>query len=141
MMRKLFCLIVILFTTANLFAQTKTETYAAAVRFNSKCCGVPDAKPLFDEIITFKKANKIKSISYDNIGPLGKEGEYMIGFNLKELSKKQKALFVTLLKKVVPMLKTPGKDEASSGIADLKLNENKIDAKELGRATLTIIKI
>jgi hypothetical protein len=136
-MRIIFLLLCTLCTSTSIFAQAKTDTYAVAINFNSKCCGVPDAKPLLDEIVAFKKLNKIKSISYDNIGPLGREGEYMMGFSLKELTKKQKISFVKLVKKVVPTLKTPGKDEASSGIADLKLNEKKIDVKDLGRATLT----
>jgi hypothetical protein len=140
-MRIIFLLLCTLCTSTSIFAQAKTDTYAVAINFNSKCCGVPDAKPLLDEIIAFKKLNKIKSISYDNIGPLGREGEYMMGFSLKELTKKQKISFVKLVKKVVPTLKTSGKDEASSGTADLKLNEKKIDVKDLGRATLTTQKI
>jgi hypothetical protein len=72
---------------------------------------------------------------------LGREGEYMIGFSLIELTKKQKATFVTLVKKIVPTLKSPDKDEASSGTAELKLNEKKIDVKDLGRATLITEKI
>lgn len=141
MKRILFFLLLTMFTSNSLFAQAKTNTYTVAISFNSKCCGVPDAKPLFEEITKFKKLNKIKSITYDNIGPLGREGEYMIGFSLKELSKKQKVAFTTLMKKIVPTLKTPEKDEASSGTAELKLNEKKIEAKDLGRATLVTKKI
>ncbi len=141
MKRILFYLLLTMFTSNSLFAQAKTGLYAVTINFNSKCCGVPDAKPLLEEIAKFKKVNKIKSISYDNIGPLGREGEYMIGFTLKELTKKQKASFIKLVQKIVPTLKSIGKDEASSGTAELKLNEKKIEAKDLGRATLVTEKI
>ena len=75
-------------------ATARTDTFRYVVKFNSQCCGVPDAAPLFKSIVSFKKKNKIKNISYYLISPMGREGEYYMAFPLKELSKKQIILFI-----------------------------------------------
>src|SRR6187397_215544 len=75
--------------------QKGSETiYPVVVEFHSFCCGVPDAGPLTSFIKSFKKQQKIKKISVDRIGPMGKEGEYYMAFPLKELNKKQISKFI-----------------------------------------------
>ena len=139
MMKKIFLLLCIISLKVISFAQSKSDTYSVTINFNSVCCGVPDSKQLFNEIILFKKKNKIKTIAYEKTAPLGKEGEYMLGFMLKELSKKQKVLFIDLLKKTVPLL--TDKKNNSSGNAVMEVNVKKIPLAELGRATIVTEKI
>ena len=138
-MKKLFLLLFVISLKATSFAQSKADTYAVTINFGSVCCGVPDSKPLFDEIILFKKKNKIKTIAYEKTAPLGKEGEYMLGFMLKELNKKQKVLFIDLLKKAVPLL--ADKKNSSSGNAVMEIDVKKTPKEELGRATIVTEKI
>jgi uncharacterized protein YegL len=93
------------------------------------CCGVPSSDPLFSAIKAFKKKNNIKkAIAYSNIGPLGKEGEYMLGFTLSELTKKQKTAFIGMVKKIVPTMKEQGSASAEENVT--------IEAPG-GRATIT----
>jgi hypothetical protein len=46
-------------------------------------------------IAFFKKKNKIKSIAYYSISPMGKEAVYYMAFSLSELRKAQKAIFTS----------------------------------------------
>ncbi len=133
---KLILFIAIVFlSTKNVIAQNRIDYYVITVSFYSKCCGVPDSKPLFDSIVRFKKKNKIKTITYDRLGPLGKEGEYQLGFLLKELSKKQRANFITMVEKITPTLIGSG-DSNSAGGANMKLNVKIMKAEDLGRAKI-----
>src|SRR5882757_6138381 len=121
-MKNIFCSIVILLLSVNLYAQ-KRSTYPLAIMFNSMCCGVPDSKPLFDAVIYFKRKNKInKKLHYVHIGPLGKEGEYMIAFSLAELTKKQKTAFIKEIKKVVPSMKDKGSASVQENVPAENLN-------------------
>jgi hypothetical protein len=86
----------------------KTNFYPAIVSFQSMCCGVPDDKPVTAMIKRFKKQHKIRRITADHIGPMGKEGEYYLAFRLKEMSKAQKYKFIQQLKKIVPEMKDRG---------------------------------
>jgi hypothetical protein len=85
-----------------------TNHYFVTISFYSFGTGTPDSKPLKSYISKFKKANKIKSISADHIGPLGREGEYKLAFTLKELNARQRKLFVKDLKPVVDSMKERG---------------------------------
>ena len=78
----------------------KQKTYPIVIKFTSYGTGVPDKKPIIDFINAFKKKNKIKKIQVDTIGPMGKEGEYHLALFLRELTKKQKVLFIRDIKKV-----------------------------------------
>lgn len=118
--------------TINLQAQTNIKTYKVSVAFNSIGMGVPDEKPLADYIQKFKKTNKIKTISADRIGPLGREGEYKLGFSLKELKKAQQAAFIKGLKVVVSKMK-------DRGIAEVAEND-KVDFDSIGRGGASAIK-
>jgi hypothetical protein len=89
----LTCTFALLFALTSIGA-TPPSTYKYVVKFNSECCGVPDAAPLLKCINAFKKKYKIKKLSYDYIGPMGREGEYYMAFALKELNKTQAALFI-----------------------------------------------
>ncbi len=126
-MKKYIFLAVILFLTINGFAQK--NTYRVVVKFGSMCCGVPSNKPLLDYVSAFKKKNKIKKISCDNIGPMGREGEYDMAFTLKELKKNQVAIFI----KEVTVLASTMKEQ---GYANVEENVE-IDKASLGRATIT----
>lgn len=85
-----------------------TRTYALVVQFQSVCCGVPDDAPLQKAIRQFRKKYKTRRITADKIGPMGREGEYYLAFRLKELSPKQKNLFIKKLEQVAPQLKDRG---------------------------------
>ena len=83
-------------------------TYPIVIKFQSKCCGVPDGEPLRKMILSFKKRNKLKYIISYQIGPLGREGEYIAAFPLTEMNKRQRQLFVTKIHKIVPTLHDKG---------------------------------
>jgi len=83
-------------------------SYPIVVKFQSTCCGVPNGEPLRKMVLTFKKKNKLKSIISYQIGPLGREGEYIVAFPLAEMNSKQQQLFIKKLYKVVPILKDKG---------------------------------
>lgn len=110
----------------------KTEIYPVLVSFNSICCGVPDSGPIMKLVNTFKKQNRIKHIVADNIGPMGKEGEYYLAFRLKELNKTQRIKFIQQLKKIAPTM-------LDKGTADIKENIS-VDKAGLSRGA-TIISV
>ncbi|MCX6294021.1 MAG: hypothetical protein NT127_06980 [Sphingobacteriales bacterium] len=91
-------------------AQTKDSIirYPIVIQFQSVCCGVPSETPLISFLKTFKRNNKIKKITAFKIGPLGREGEYNVGFKLTELNRAQKKSFIKKLKLLVPKLNDKG---------------------------------
>jgi uncharacterized protein YjhX (UPF0386 family) len=91
-------------------AQTKDSIihYPIVVEFQSVCCGVPSEVPLVSFLKKFKKTNKIKKIKVYKIGPLGREGEYHLGFKLTEFNRAQKKSFIKKLKQIVPKLNDKG---------------------------------
>lgn len=117
----------LLITSAH--AQTD-KVYPLVVAFNSFANGVPDSKPLEDYIKDFKKYYKIKSIAADQIGPLGREGEYKLAFPLKELTKKQRNIFMRNVKNVVLKM-------SDRGSAELLQNYSIIVSELPSRATIT----
>jgi len=88
-----------------------TIFYPIAVKFQSVCCGVPSDVPLKAAIQKFKKKNHIKSIAAYHIGPLGREGEYIIGFTLTCFKKKQISNFVKKMKETTLLMKDRGNAE------------------------------
>jgi hypothetical protein len=130
-MQKLFFSIsfMLLATIAN--AQ-QADTYPVIVSFNSMCCGVPSDTPLMNMIKSFKKQYKIKQVTADKIGPMGREGEYYLAFRLKEFSKAQKIKFIQQLKKAAATMK-------DKGSAEVRENEtvNKADLSS-GTAVTTL---
>lgn len=114
---KKIALSLLLFTVLSslVFAQ-KSEIYPVVVSFNSMCCGVPSDTPLVNMIKLFKKQHKIKQVTADKIGPMGREGEYYLAFRLKEFSKAQKLKFIQQLKKTAAVMK-------DQGSAEIKENE------------------
>ncbi|MCP9753393.1 hypothetical protein [Ferruginibacter sp. HRS2-29] len=130
MLKKLFLLAVTGLLFSGAFAQSDSaRNYKMVVSFHSFASGVPSSKPLTDYIAKFRKANKIKSISADRIGPYGREGEYKLAFTLKELSKKQRTLFISRVKKVVATMN-------ENGSADLKENVTLLKDDMPARATI-----
>jgi hypothetical protein len=128
-----FSLLLSIFFSAVAFAQN-SETYAVVVSFNSMCCGVPSNEPVMKLIKNFKKQYKIKQVTVDSIGPMGREGEYYLAFRLKELSKGQKIKFIQQLKKITVTMK-------DKGSADIRENET-IDKADLSsRAAITLLKL
>ena len=126
-MKKYLLLVLTIFVTAAASAQS--YTYPVLVSFSSECCGVPSNTPVMKLVQSFKKQYHIKNIAADEIGPMGKEGEYYLAFKLKELTKKQKTSFIAQLKKIVPTM-------TDKGSASVMENEP-IDVASLGRATIT----
>ena len=88
-----------------------TLNYPIVVKFQSICCGVPSAAPLEKMIVTFKKKQRIKSISVYHIGPLGRESEYVLAFPLLEMSVKKRQKFISKIKTIVPKMKDKGNAE------------------------------
>lgn len=132
-MQKMFfaiCLTAALSTVA--FAQNST-TYPVVVSFGSLCCGVPSDEPVIKLIRSFKKQYKIKQIAVDNIGPMGREGEYYLAFRLKEFSKAQKIKFIQQLKKTAATMK-------EQGYAEIKENETVNKADLSSRTTVRALK-
>jgi len=109
MFRILLC-ISLIFIGFSTNAQTKDSivSYPIVIQFQSVCCGVPSETPLISFIKNFKRNNKIKKITAFKIGPLGREGEYNVGFKLTELNRAQKKSFIKKLKLLVPKLNDKG---------------------------------
>jgi len=119
------CLLLVITASAQ-----STKNYRVAVAFRSICCGVPNSEPLLNYIKDFKATEKVKKmIRYDHIGPLGKEGEYSMGFSLEELCRRDRKKFIAGLKVIVPTLK-------DKGTASVEENYM-LDASSLGRATIS----
>ena len=108
-MKSLFTVSIIIFCQF-VFAQQKDSllSYPIAVKFQSICCGVPDGTPLRRMVLSFKKKNRLKYIASYHIGPLGREGEYIVGFPLDEMTQKQKKNFIKKIKIIVPKLNDKG---------------------------------
>ena len=109
MRRILFCISFILIGIVTK-AQTKdsiiqyrdsTIQYPIVVEFQSVCCGVPSEAPLVSFLKNFKRTNKIKKIKVYKIGPLGREGEYHLGFKLTEFNRAQKKSFIKKLDLII----------------------------------------
>jgi hypothetical protein len=115
------------------FSQTAT-TYPVVVSFNSMCCGVPSNEPVMKLIKNFKKQYKIKNVSVDSIGPMGREGEYFLAFHLNEFSRVQKIKFIQQLKKTAETMK-------DKGLAEIKENETIDKAGLSPRAAVTVLKL
>ena len=69
-------------------------TMPLVVSFASECCGVPSEAPLYTYIRSFRKKYKLRPVSFYKAGPLGREGEYKLGFPLKGFTRSQKAEFI-----------------------------------------------
>jgi hypothetical protein len=130
-MQKLFFSISFMLLATIASAQ-QADTYPVIVSFNSMCCGVPSDTPLMNMIQRFKKQYKIKQVTADKIGPMGREGEYYLAFRLKEFSKAQKIKFIQQLKKTAATMK-------DKGSAEVRENEtvNKADLSS-GTAVTTL---
>ena len=121
MLKKILLLVITGFLFLGAFAQTDSaRSYKMVVSFHSFASGVPSSKPLADYIVKFKKANKIKSISAERIGPYGREGEYKLCFTLAELTKKQRKLFISRVKTVVATMKERGSADVQQDVTLLK---------------------
>jgi hypothetical protein len=125
---KKICFFLLLGTLLTTIALAQnSEPYAAVVSFNSMCCGVPSNAPVMKLIKSFKKQYKIKQVTVDSIGPMGREGEYYLAFSLKEFSKTQKVKFIQQLKKTAVTMK-------DKGSAEVRENET-IDKSGFSRGT------
>jgi len=133
MQKIFFTFLLYILATVPAIAQ-KNTVYPVVVSFNSLCCGVPSNEPVKKLVQRFKKQYKIKKVTVDSIGPMGREGEYYLAFSLKEFSKAQKVLFIQQLKKTAATMK-------EQGTADVRENET-VDRSALsGRTTVTTIKL
>lgn len=128
-MKKISLVFILVFTTFSFIsAQNSNIKYEAVISFHSFGEGIPSDKPLKDYVKNFKKPCKVKKIAADKIGPFGREGEYKLGFMLKEFNTKQKIKFIDGLQAVVAKMNDKGN-------AELTINET-IDTGALGgRAT------
>lgn len=127
-MKKAFSILIFsLFTGYATLAQTKNDSlyFPVVIKFESVCCGVPDDKPFKKYLTQFKKTNKIKTIHGIYIGPMGREGEYYIGFPLTEMKSAQKSLFMKGLKSVAAKMKDKGQ-----AVTEKKFHINKSSLSE-----------
>ncbi len=131
---KLFVITVCLFFLFTYsFAQKAPAVYPVTISFGSKCCGVPDSKPVFDMMQAFKKKYHIKKIGYDKTGPLGREGEYQLAFTLNGFTKKQQAAFIYQIKNTVTHITDAAKDNTSAGYVNIEENVLKTNNTANGR--------
>jgi hypothetical protein len=121
-MQKLFFSVFTMLLFASTSVAQQSNTYVVVVSFGSMCCGVPSNEPIMKLVRSFKKQYKIKKVTVDSIGSMGREGEYYLAFRLTEFSKAQKQKFIEQLKKTAATMK-------EQGYADIKENEtvNKAD--------------
>jgi hypothetical protein len=126
MQKIFFTFLVYLLAIVPAFAQKKT-TYPVVITFNSMCCGVPSDEPVIKLVQRFKKQYKIKKVTADRIGPMGREGEYWLAFALKEFNKAQKIKFIKELKKTAAAM-------TDKGSAEIRENET-VDRSVLSGAT------
>jgi hypothetical protein len=133
-MPKIFFSILTMLVLATTATAQQSDTYPVIISFNSMCCGVPSNKPVMNLIKNFKKQYKIKKISVDSIGPMGREGEYYLAFRLKEFTKAQKIKFIQQLKKTALTMK-------DKGSADIRENETVNKADLSSRTSVTILKL
>ena len=109
MKRILISLLSAFIFTSTVTAQQKDSLFVPLlIKFQSHCCGVPSEQPLKKYISRFKKQQKIKTITAQQIGPMGKEGEYFLAFELKNLSRKKKLLFIKNIQTVVTKMTDTG---------------------------------
>jgi len=129
-MKKIIIISIALLLTFALYAQTQKTVYRYVVKFNSECCGVPDAAPLLTNITKFKKKHHIKKLSYYKFSPIGREGEYYMAFQLKELTEKKQHLFIKEINATVIKMKDKGSASTKEHMV--------IDKQSLsGRTTIT----
>jgi hypothetical protein len=98
-----------IYASALINVQDTTITYPVSVKFLSVCCGVPSDSPLKKCIRAFKQKYKIKKIKAMRIGPLGREGEYDLAFELTGMSISRKRDFINRMKKAAIQMKDKGK--------------------------------
>lgn len=110
-MKKILFILCSAFCLAAPARAQQSNTYPVVVSFNSFCCGVPSDTPLVSMIKAFRKQYKIRQVSADKIGPMGREGEYYLAFRLKEFNKTQRTKFIQQLKKTAATMKDNGKAE------------------------------
>ncbi|HAN65314.1 MAG TPA: hypothetical protein DCQ34_03080 [Chitinophagaceae bacterium] len=98
--------------TLSIMAQTKnipdSAQYSALLMFQSVCCGVPDQEPLDKSIRAFIKKEKLASVRAWKIGPMGREGEYYLVFDLRKWPDSRRNAFINILRNVSDQLKDPG---------------------------------
>ncbi len=102
------------------FPKQNMRTYALLIKFQSHCCGVPDEVPLKRYMQKFKKQQGMKRIVAYKIAPMGREGEYFIGFTLAGFTKKQKALFIKNMKQITANMKDKGSAVAETNVTLVK---------------------
>ena len=116
--------------TGILSAQSQKTVYRYVVKFNSECCGVPSATPLVNSVLKFKKKNNIKKLAYYKISPMGREGEYYMAFQLKELTEKKLVMFMKEINATVLKMKDKGSATTEENVI--------LDKQDLsGRITIT----
>ncbi len=86
-----------------------TISFRVLLKFQSECCGVPSDRPLIKAISSFKRKYHVRSIQAYRIGPMGREGEYYLGFYLKELNRPLRSKLISKMRaSVILMCKDKG---------------------------------
>ena len=130
-MKRILLVLTLFSATLAANAQSKdTTVYALSVAFNSIGTGVPSDQPLRDYISAFKKKNNLATFDVVRIGPLGKEGEYKLLFPLKNLTIKQKRLFLSKIPSVADKM-------SERGSVAVLVREKIVAADYTGRTSLT----
>jgi hypothetical protein len=89
------------------------SAYVVGVSFNSICCGPPPDDFLKTFVNKFKNANGV-SVAADKIAGCGREGEFVVLFDLSKMKEPAKASFVAGLEKLIPSQDAENKRASTS---------------------------
>ncbi len=131
---RIFFTIIFLLLSFLSFAQTKDSSIHCKLllKFQSIGTGVPQEINLIKNINSFKKKYHIRQIKAVHIGPMGREGEYYICFNMKEMNTKNKKYFVKKMKSLCELKNERGYIVAEENVTiDLKTLSSQTDIRNI----------
>ena len=116
-MKIIFALLSIFLVSCNKAAtpvSTKGDTvYLVGISFNSICCGPPSEDFLKTFVKKFNKANTVK-ITADKIAGCGREGEFVVLFELGNLKTATREKFIAEVEQLIPVQNAANKNASTS---------------------------
>jgi len=131
---KIFFTIFFLLLSLLSFTQTKDSSINCKLllKFQSIGTGVPSDVNLIRSIKSFKKKYHIRQIKAQYIGPMGREGEYYLCFNMKEMNSKNKNYFIKKMKSLCEIKNERGFIVAEENTTiDLKTLSSQTDIRNI----------
>lgn len=97
-----------------------SQLYVVGVAFNSICCGPPSDDFLKTFVKKFNKTHNVK-IAADKIAGCGREGEFVVLFNLSKIKDATKQKFIVEVEQLIPVQDAANKsaNTSSGGLAVL----------------------